>query len=80
MKEGCKLVVSWSGGKDSCLALHRALQTGAEPIALLTMMQENGHQSRSHGLPLTVLQAQAKALEIERSENGIFCEDDGQEG
>ncbi|MBU0675167.1 MAG: diphthine--ammonia ligase [Proteobacteria bacterium] len=53
---------SWSGGKDSCLALYKAQAAGAFPAALLTMMVEDGARSRSHGLPLAVLKAQAEAL------------------
>lgn len=30
-----KFVCSYSGGKDSALALYRAIQAGHEPIALL---------------------------------------------
>ncbi len=44
-----KAAVSWSGGKDSYLALHRTL--GAFDVqALLTMFTEDGTRSRSHGL------------------------------
>jgi len=55
---------SWSGGKDSCLALYRAAQAGASPRFLLTMLEEDGERSRSHGLRREVLQAQAAALGI----------------
>lgn len=57
-------VCSWSGGKDSCLALHRATSAGAEPIALVTMLTEGGRRTRSHGLPVEVVEAQATALGI----------------
>ncbi len=53
---------SWSGGKDSCLALYHAIKDGGKPEYLLTMFTEEGRRSRSHGLPLSVLQAQAGAL------------------
>ncbi len=55
---------SWSGGKDSCLALYRAVLKGGRPACLLTMLTEGGEKSRSHGLPLSVLQNQARALGI----------------
>ncbi|MGI6434609.1 MAG: diphthine--ammonia ligase [Syntrophomonadaceae bacterium] len=55
---------SWSGGKDSCLALYRAIQKGGQPKCLFTMFAEGGEKSRSHGLPLEVLQCQARALGI----------------
>lgn len=64
MKPGQRIVSSWSGGKDSCLALFQAIQAGAQPVALLTMLQEDGRRSRSHGLALEVLQAQASAMNI----------------
>jgi uncharacterized protein (TIGR00290 family) len=57
-------VCSWSGGKYSALALHRALDAGGEPVALLTMLTESGDRSRSHGLRLELLEAQAAALGI----------------
>lgn len=55
---------SWSGGKDSMLALHRALASGYRVEALLVMFDEEGERSRSHGLPPRLLQAQARALGI----------------
>ena len=61
---GVPFVCSWSGGKDSCLALYRAMQAGAEPAFLLSMLREDGARSRSHGLPLDVLEAQAASLGI----------------
>ena len=53
---------SWSGGKDSCFALMRALQQGYMPAVLVNMMNENGKISRSHGLPPSLLQQQAAAM------------------
>jgi len=44
------------------LALQLAIDKGATPGALLTMLDESGVRSRSHGLPLGVLEAQASAL------------------
>jgi len=58
---GAPFLASWSGGKDSCLAFHRAAKVGA-PKALLTMFAEDGARSRSHGLRPELLQAQAEAL------------------
>ncbi|MBN1312646.1 MAG: diphthine--ammonia ligase [Anaerolineae bacterium] len=55
---------SWSGGKDSCFALYRAIRAGGIPQALLTMMMEDGERSRAHGLSVEVLQGQADALGI----------------
>lgn len=55
---------SWSGGKDSCLALYRAIQAGGEPKCLLTMFTQEGERSRSHGLSKAVIRAQAESLGI----------------
>jgi uncharacterized protein (TIGR00290 family) len=54
--------VSWSGGKDSCLALHRAAAAGVEVRMLVTMLTEGGRRTRSHGLRAEVVEAQADAL------------------
>lgn len=59
---GQRFLCSWSGGKDSCLSLYRAVKAGGIPAALLTMMTESGERSRSHGLRLDVIRAQAEAL------------------
>jgi diphthine-ammonia ligase len=53
---------SWSGGKDSCYALMQALKQEHTLAALVNMMNENGKISRSHGLPLSILQQQAVAI------------------
>jgi len=60
MNIGC----SWSGGKDSCYALMLALEKGHHPKALVNMMNENGLISRSHGLPLSILEQQARAINV----------------
>jgi uncharacterized protein (TIGR00290 family) len=59
-----KSFFSWSGGKDSMLALHRALDAGHDVQALLAMFDETGERSRSHALPPALMQAQADALGI----------------
>lgn len=55
---------SWSGGKDSSLALYYAIQDGGKPRALFTTLVEEGDKTRSHGLPLELLHAQSAALGI----------------
>ena len=57
-------VASWSGGKDSAMAYYRAVQSGLTPKRLLTMFQEDEEVSKSHALPLNVVQAQAKRLGV----------------
>ncbi|MES2332863.1 MAG: diphthine--ammonia ligase [Bacteroidota bacterium] len=52
---------SWSGGKDSCFALMRAIKMEYAPKVLLNVLNEEGKISRSHGIPSEILQAQAEA-------------------
>jgi diphthine-ammonia ligase len=56
--------VSWSGGKDSCLACYRAVTSGIKIRYLLNMVTEEGRWSRSHGLDSKFLQVQAEAMGI----------------
>jgi diphthamide synthase (EF-2-diphthine--ammonia ligase) len=62
-----RAAVSWSGGKDSCLALLRAARDGHTGRTLLTMMDEG--PSKSHGLPAPLLQAQADAMDSPGAES-----------
>jgi len=55
---------SWSGGKDSCLALYHAINNGGTAKCLLTMLTEDGNRSRSHGLSSSILKAQSTSLDI----------------
>lgn len=55
---------SWSGGKDSCLALYYAIQNGGTPKSLFTMMAEGGERSRSHNLPKSLLEQQSRQIGI----------------
>ncbi|MFA3685751.1 diphthine--ammonia ligase [Acinetobacter baumannii] len=54
-------IVSFSGGKDSSLALYHAMQTG-NIIGLIIMLEEQGQRSRSHAMPLDIIRAQAQAI------------------
>lgn len=58
-------LVSWSGGKDSCLALWRAQRAGVPVRRLLTALDESGQRARSHGVSPMLLRAQARALGLE---------------
>ncbi|HEY7382517.1 MAG TPA: diphthine--ammonia ligase [Beijerinckiaceae bacterium] len=57
--------VSWSGGKDCCLAMHRARAAGLDVSVLLAMFDERGERTRSHGIPRALMEAQADALSLE---------------
>ncbi|MGA9669295.1 MAG: diphthine--ammonia ligase [Terracidiphilus sp.] len=59
-----RAVVSWSGGKDCCLALHRSLSE-FEIVGLITTMTADGARSRSHGLRLELLTKQSEALGLQ---------------
>src|SRR5206468_2803607 len=56
-----RAAISWSGGKDSCAALHRT-HTDYDIVRMLTMFDEAAERSRSHGLRPEVLAAQADRL------------------
>ena len=58
-----KLIASWSGGKDSCFALHKAQQQGHTIQNLLIMMQDQG-KSNFHMISTELLDAQSEALGI----------------
>ena len=60
-----KAFCSWSGGKDSCLALKRALESGYDVTHLVTMFDETGNRSRSHSVSLDVMRKQAESLGIQ---------------
>lgn len=54
--------MSWSGGKDCCLALHE-LQTAGLPVAgLLTTLTRHHDRISMHGVRRTLLQQQAASL------------------
>ncbi len=55
-------LVSWSGGKDSYYAAMQAKKEGTVLKVLLNVLNENGKISRSHGIPASILQAQAAAI------------------
>jgi uncharacterized protein (TIGR00290 family) len=55
-------LVSWSGGKDSCLALWRAQQSGEYVSHLLTALDETGLKARSHGVTKDLIISQGKSL------------------
>ena len=56
-----RAAISWSGGKDSLAALS-AVQGELDVVAALTMFDESGQRSRSHGLRPELIAAQASSL------------------
>ncbi|WP_427110616.1 diphthine--ammonia ligase [Lysinibacillus xylanilyticus] len=59
--QGHKFIASFSGGKDSVLALYKAMKVG-EAVGLIVMLEEEGERSRSHGMPPELIRAQAKYI------------------
>ena len=56
-----RAAISWSGGKDSLAALS-AIRGDLDVVAALTMFDETGQRSRSHGLRPELIAAQAASL------------------
>jgi uncharacterized protein (TIGR00290 family) len=58
-----KVVVAWSGGKDSALALHEILESGRYEVReLLTTVTRDDDRISIHGVRSVLLEQQAKAL------------------
>src|SRR5439155_12363471 len=63
MKE--PVVMSWSGGKDSAMALQELLRSGKyEVVSLLTSVSEEYRRISHHGVRESLLDEQAKAIGI----------------
>ncbi|PGM57428.1 diphthine--ammonia ligase [Bacillus sp. AFS053548] len=58
---GRNFITSFSGGKDSVLALYKAMKIG-EAVGLIVMLEEEGNRSRSHGMPPEIIRAQAESI------------------
>lgn len=63
-RELMKFVMSYSCGKDSTLALHNMIKQGNEPVALITMVNQDVDRSFFHGADYKMLQAYSEALGI----------------
>jgi uncharacterized protein (TIGR00290 family) len=69
---GEAVALSWSGGKDSALALWALREElGIEPVALLTTLTEPYDRISMHAVRGELLRAQARATGIELVEIGI---------
>ncbi|HEV2858502.1 MAG TPA: ATP-binding protein [Solirubrobacterales bacterium] len=66
------VALSWSGGKDSALALWTLReQLGIEPVTLLTTLTEDYDRISMHAVRGELLRAQARATGVELVEIGI---------
>jgi len=60
-----KAVISWSGGKDSAIALHKVLTGGEIEVKyLLTTVNEHFNRISMHGVRVELLDAQAERIGI----------------
>ncbi len=57
-----KVVVGWSGGKDSALALYEVLKSGVDVLELLTTVTQEYDRVSIHGVRTVLLEQQAEAL------------------
>ena len=58
-----RVVASWSGGKDSCLACYKAMSQDFNVSCLLNFVSEDG-RCMSHGLNSKLMVAQSQAMGI----------------
>ena len=59
-----KFAISYSGGKESALSLHKAVQQGHTPILLITTFNTDRNHSYSHGINETILTRVSDSLGI----------------
>lgn len=59
-----KFAMSYSCGKDSTLSLHRMLEAGHTPVALIVMVNEAVNRSFFHGADLPMLECYGESLQI----------------
>ncbi|HVA54514.1 MAG TPA: ATP-binding protein [Gammaproteobacteria bacterium] len=65
MPQAIPVILSWSGGKDSALALHALRQDARYEVrGLLTSVNEHYHRISMHGVRETLLDAQARSIDL----------------
>ena len=82
MSDATPVVMSWSGGKDSCVALHILQQSPEWRVShLLTTITRYYDRISMHGVRTELLDAQAAALglPVDRVEIGIGASNDSYE-
>ena len=57
-----QVFVSWSGGKDSCLAYCKAIESGLKVRYLVNIVNDDGIFECTHGLPANWIREQARAI------------------
>lgn len=59
-----RVALSWSGGKDSCLALGVLIKLGIDVVCLVTTVPEEIGRTFGHGEKAEMIRLQGEALEI----------------
>jgi diphthine-ammonia ligase len=59
-----KVAVSWSGGKDSCLALYKAMEAGYQVDFLLNLISQKYQRCCFHGIEKELIGLQAQLIGI----------------
>jgi len=59
-----KSLLSWSTGKDAAYSLHKSIQKGQKPDALLTTINKDFERVSMHGINLNLLEQQAEKLKL----------------
>ena len=62
--KGKKFVASYSGGKDSVLAIHRAVHAGLVPLELITTYNTDMNRSWFHGITENIIKKVSDSLAI----------------
>lgn len=70
-----KVVVSWSGGKDSCLACYKAIGQGLDVVYLLNCASSEYGRASGHGVRQELVALQAEALGIPLHQNWVAGKD-----
>ena len=62
--QGKKFIASYSGGKDSALALYRAINAGLSPLGLITTYNTDANHTWFHGITEGLIQKVSDSLSI----------------
>ncbi len=67
--------VSWSGGKDSCMALYKAIKKGLNISHIVNFISENPKKVRFHGTDANLIGLQSQAMDIPLFQKGTSWEE-----
>ncbi|HAM38420.1 MAG: hypothetical protein A2474_08690 [Elusimicrobia bacterium RIFOXYC2_FULL_34_12] len=69
-----KIISSWSGGKDSCLACYKAMQQNNEVSCLLNFISRETKRGCFHGIDSKLMMAQSNAIGIPIFQNEVSAD------